>query len=201
MEEGAEHHEEEASQFIPIPEIFYSDLTGKPMINCVSCDKDLLHSNEPYIIEKAFRHYSEYDINNTIFEYIMCMPCAQKVHDSMSKESRQKIEEFFSKMDLLQRGQDLWEQYGNDFDSWTSKCLVNGSDRSEQEEFQLCAQCVGDKLVFSFLPYMLSFKASDEIASLLSQQTLDEYDRFIDDNFGLPPEFKKALKDNPVILV
>ncbi len=198
LEEEGTYQEDQ--MFIPIPEILYSDLTGKPMTNCVSCDRNLLNSSEPYIIEKAFRHYSEYGINNTIFEYIMCMPCAQNVHESMSVESRKKIEEYFAHIDLPRRSQELWEEFGNDFDSWVKKCLVNGSDINQQDEYQLCAQCVGDKVVFSLLPYMLSFDASDEIASLLSAKTLEEYDRFIDDNFGLPPEFKKALKDNPVIL-
>jgi hypothetical protein len=47
---------------------------------------------------------------------------------------------------------------------------------------------------------MLSHEASNEIVELLSPATLDEYNRFVDDFFGLPPEFKKALKDSPVLM-
>ncbi len=200
MEEEPQDEQEIKSRFITIPKIFHSDLTDEPIINCVSCDRDLLHGHEPYVIEKAFRYYPEYDISNTIFEYIMCIPCAQKMHESMSKESMQKIQEYFQRVDLTVRSQKMWEEHGNNFDAWISNCIIKDNPREFQEEYQICAQCIGDKVVFDMLPYMLSFEAANEISDLLSNKTLDEYDRFVDDNFGLPPAFKKALKDSPAVL-
>ena len=195
-----EKDEKQENRLIAIPEIFYSDLTGKMMENCVTCDKNLVDSFEPYVIGKAFRYYPEYDISNTIFEYVMCLPCAQKMHESMSEESMQKIQQYFNQVNLLQRSEEMWEKYGADFDSWVSNCIIKDTPIKGMEEYQLCGQCIGDKLVFDMLPYMLSHEASNEIADLLSNKTLDEYNRFIDDNFGLPPEFKKALKNSPGVL-
>jgi len=200
MEEKPHDEKEFSSRLISIPKIFHSDLTDEPLVNCVSCDRDLLHGQEPYVIEKAFRYYPEYEISNTIFEYIMCIPCAKKMHESMSKESIQKIQAYFQSVDLISRSQEMWKEHGNDFDAWISNCIIKESPRQNQEEYQICAQCIGDKVVFDMLPYMLSFEASDEISGLLSNKTLDEYDRFVDDNFGLPPAFKKALKDSPAVL-
>jgi len=171
------------------------------MSNCVTCDKNLVDSHEPYIVEKAFRYYPEYQIHNTIFEYIMCMPCAQKMHEAMSKESIQRIQQYFSQINLPNRSEKLWAQSGNDFEAWISNCIINNSPRESQEEYQICAQCLGDKMVFDLFPYMISFDASSEMTNLLSAKTLDEYNRFVDENFGLPPEFKKAIKDSPSILI
>jgi hypothetical protein len=192
--------EKKSSRLIPVPEILYSDLTGKIMYRCVSCDKNIVESGEPYVIEKAFRYYPEYNISNTIFEYIMCLPCAQKMQESMSEESMQKIQQYFNQVNLIERSQNMWDEYGNDFESWISNCIIKDSPRTGMEEYQVCGQCIGDKLVFDMLPYVLSHEASNEISDLLSNKTLDEYNRFVDDNFGLPPEFKKALKDSPVLV-
>ena len=94
---------------IPIPKIFHSDLTDSPLENCVTCDRNLLHGHEPYVIEKAFRYYPEYDIHNTIFEYIMCIPCAQKMNASMSEESLQKIQTYFGELDMKARSEKMKE--------------------------------------------------------------------------------------------
>lgn len=199
-----EHSEDQMSSFstpfIPIPKIFYSDLTGQPLSNCVTCDRNLIEGNEPYVIEKAFRYYQEYDIHNTIFEYVMCIPCAQKMNAKMSKVSLGKIQDYFSSLDMAGRRQSLIEKYGADLDGWIDECLIKKTKRANLEEYQICAQCIGDQLVFDVLPYMLSHEASNEIVELLSAETLEEYNRFVDDNFGLPPEFKKALKDSPVLV-
>lgn len=190
---------EKSTRFIPIPDILYADQGTGPMQYCVMCNKDLLHAKEPYIIEKAFRFYPEFQLRNTIFEYIMCMGCAKKMHDSMSEESIRNIRNYFSKIDLQDRSAKLWSADKNNFEAWTSQCLVKGTEKKNLNEYQICAQCIGDQLVFDLLPYMLSFEASEEVSSLLSAKTLGEYNRFIDDYFGLPPEFKKALKEKPVL--
>lgn len=185
---------------IDIPGIFHSDLTGKPIEKCVNCDKNMIESNEPYIIEKAFRYYREFEVTNTIFEYIMCVPCAMEMHASMSEISRQKIQEHMKNIDMHGRSFEMKKNHGNDFNAWIDECIVLKTPRQNLEEYQICAQCIGNKLIFDVLPYMMSHEASDEITSLLSAETLEEYNRFVDDNFGLPPEFKKALKDSPVFV-
>jgi len=200
MENPEDQQPPTSPSFIPIPKIFYSDLTDQPLTNCVTCDRNLIEKHEPYIIEKAFRYYQEYDIHNTIFEYIMCIPCAQKMNASMSKESLEKIQTYFGQLDMIGRKQKLIDEHGTDLDGWIDQCLIKETPRANMEEYQICAQCIGDQLVFDVLPYMLSHEASNEIVELLSAQTLEEYDRFVDDNFGLPPAFKKALKESPVLV-
>ena len=75
-----------------IPEIFHSTGTGKPFSHCVSCNKELLNSDNPYIIEKAIRQYLEYKTTDTIFEYAMCMDCYMKIDQSLSDESKHNLE-------------------------------------------------------------------------------------------------------------
>ena len=51
------------------------------------------------------------------------------------------------------------------------------------------------------MPFIIGDEAMEEMQGLLSQKTQDELDRFVDDNFGLPPELKELLKDKPLVLV
>ena len=187
-----------------MPESLYSDLTGKPMQNCVNCDRNIIETGELYVLEKAFRYYPEYGFHNTIFEYIMCLPCAEEMQKSISQDSQQRIQDYFAKVSPHRDHHMTWQGEEADFEKWTSECMVKGTPKKGMEEYQICATCEGENLVFNYyptpLPYMLSHEASNEIAELLSAETLEEYNRFVDDNFGLPPEFKKALKDSPVLV-
>ena len=78
----------------PIPEEFYSFNTGKPFERCIDCDKYLL-DGEPYMIEKAIRQYPGYSAKDIIFEYAMCVDCAERLKNEMSQESMASIQKFF----------------------------------------------------------------------------------------------------------
>lgn len=189
------------SRLIEIPRIFYSDLTGRPIDTCVSCGVNLIKSAQPYVIEKSFRYYVEYDLTNTIFEYGICMPCALELHKAMSEESLEKIQEYFNQINLPDRSQVLWSKHGNNIEPWISNCIIKDTTSKSLEEYQICAQFIGDKLHFDLLPYMLGIDASNEIANLLSNKTLDEFDRFVDEHFGLPPDIREAIKTSPSVLL
>lgn len=189
------------SRFTEIPRIFYSDLSGNPIDSCVSCGINLIESFLPYVVEKSFRYYAEYDFTNTIFEYGICMPCALEMHKAMSEESLQKIQEYFNQVNLQERSDELWNKHGNNIEPWISKCIIKGTSSKNLEEFQICAQFIGDKLHFDLLPYMLGMDAANEVANLLSNKTLDEFDRFIDEHFGLPPDIREAIKTSPSVLL
>ena len=70
-----------------MPEDFYSDGDDKPFLNCKVCERELNGSGVPYTIEKAYKRTQEGE-DVTLFEVAICIPCAEKQAQKMSKEYR-----------------------------------------------------------------------------------------------------------------
>ncbi|MEQ9440191.1 MAG: hypothetical protein RIG62_14150 [Cyclobacteriaceae bacterium] len=189
-------------EYTDIPPIFHSHNTKAPFEQCISCNRPLLAPNTQYLVEKAFRHYREYNTTDVIFEYAMCLDCADLMRKELSLSSLSRIQEYFDEnVDLHERREKLMKDASLDTSKWLDQCLVTGATTDTLEEYQIYGHFMGDRCVFSFMPYMIGGPAVDEITNLLSAKTLGEIDRFIDENFGLPPELKKPIRDHPIILI
>ena len=81
------------------------------------------------------------------------------------------------------------------------ECLIKGLPKSELTEFQIYAHCQGDKLNLMQMPYMVSSVALDEISQLLSEKTLDQFNGFMNEHLGPPPELAEPLPNRRVILI
>lgn len=183
-----------------IPRIFKRHVTGEYFDRCITCDTYLLDSKVPYLIEKAVRKYPGYEATDIIFEYAMCIDCAGKMRQELSQESLQNIQQYLEqKVNFYDRSEDLEDC--NDPQAWLSHCIITGKQIQTLNEYQILAYCDGKELHFSGMPYMISGEAADEITNLLSNKTIGEMNRFIDENFGLPPELKKSIKDHPVLFI
>lgn len=192
-----------AIHFLDIPKEFHSTLTGSPIDHCIDCDCFLLKDGVEYVVEKAVRYYSEYDLENTIFEYAICMDCAGKMMAAMSEDSMKKIGAYFAEhVDLgLRQFKHSKLEEAPEMEELIGTCILKGTPRAENAEYQICAHCVGDKMLLDHMPYMIGMEAMEEVQALLSPETKKEMDGFVGQNFGLPPEWKKALEDRPVVLV
>nr|WKN36523.1 hypothetical protein K4G66_29615 [Tunicatimonas sp. TK19036] len=189
-------------EYTDIPPVFHSHSTKKPFENCISCNRPLLAPDTQYLVEKAFRHYREFNTTDVIFEYAICLGCAERMRKELSLSSLSRIQEYFDeKVDLHQRREKLMNDSSPDASQWLNECLVTGATADSMDEYQIYGHFMGDRCVFSFMPYMIGGPAVDEITNLLSAKTLGEIDRFIDENFGLPPELKKPIKDHPILLM
>lgn len=195
--------DEEDRFVVDIPEVFRTE-EGELFNECISCGLDVIKSGEPYMIERAMKKYKTWDIENAIFEYAICMKCAEKMRKTLSKESLKRIEQhFMEKANWDDHLTMLNDEEKPSVDDFVNGCIFSGQSRADEklDEYQVFGYCQGDKLLLSRPPFMISHAAADEMSELLSEKTRDEMDGFIDDNFGLPPEWKKALKDRDVILV
>lgn len=187
---------------IDIPKAFYSDETGAPFQECLGCNLNLLDSGTDYLIEKAYRRYPKYGTQDTVFEYAMCFDCVLKIQEAMSAESTQRVRAYFDQhVDLFARDEALGNKDVVNIKDWLSNCMVKGQPVSAMTEYQIYGHCVGGKLQMTMLPYAIGGEAIDEISNLLSNKTIDEIDGFMDEHFGLPPELRKLLLDNNVLLV
>lgn len=181
-----------------IPKEFWSDLTNKPFENCISCECELLGGEVEYVIEKAMQSTEVEGIVSTIFEYAMCLPCAEKLRKQLSSQSLRNINQFYQdKIDFANRRTKLLNNEPNITD-WVGECIVNKRVIKPGEEYQIYGQCIGEHFLFVDMPFMLSGEAIDEMVELISDETMDELNDFMNNLTSGPPEFKELLETGGV---
>jgi hypothetical protein len=157
---------------VPIPSCFYSTELGTPFKTCTMCSAALINNETNYFIEKYYRNH------NVAFEYAICEHCKNSMSEGISNESLHNMSQYFiENIDILSRIQ-LLENFDNSIVPWLEKCVFKDIQRSECSEYQLAAQCRGDQLIVSFLPFMVSIQATEEIQTIISRETKENFDRF-----------------------
>lgn len=184
---------------VPIPETFYSVETGEPISSCLVCEKPLLDGSTEYLIEKGYRSYEDYDVEETVFGYAMCVDCHLRIRHSFSELSMQRCQSFMAEaIDVRERATSLLDAESINPSRWTDHCVVHDTPRDELNEYQLLAHCQGDELVLTHLPMLLGGDAVEELTNRLSNETIDELGGFRDEYFGVPPELQRDLQ-GPVL--
>lgn len=177
-----------------IPALLHNEDEKKPHQNCRICNKDLMNG-EMYAIQKVFKNYPEQEEAQVLFDFAMCQQCMTEARAELSLESRMRIDQFM--MDgmhsLESSGEDPESRFAN------KQCTISGKNLSESQEYQVMAVCEGNQLIES--PICLSDEVLEHIQELLSEKSRDELNRFTENNFGWPPELKKALQDGDLVLL
>jgi hypothetical protein len=189
-------------EFEPIPPEFHSLASGQPFQTCLTCEKKLLQGGVNYLVEKAVRHYPQTRAQDVILEYALCLTCAGQLREELSQESKARIEAFFTeRVDLVARREALLSlPEPLRLENWLSHCLITGTPRSACTEYQIYAQCSGPDLLYTYMPYFICQEAMEEMQELISPQTRQILDDFMDTHFGLPPELRALLQDRLVLL-
>lgn len=186
--------EREEQEGLPIPEIFKNSDTKGPMTNCIQCDHDLTLGDRYYMIEKIFKRYPALDRTEVLFEYAICSQCYEKMKESMSTESMMNLSGYMMEHTDFNAMQQRIEEHPDDPEKWLTHCMIKGTDRATMNEYQMGACFKGDRLVTNFMPpFMIGEQAMEEMNELLSKETKDEMDGFMDEHFGIPPELRKDL--------
>ena len=173
--------------YTEIPEIFHSFHNEGPFTRCIECDRNLLEDDCEYVIEKAIRNYPDYQTSDTIFDYAICMDCAEKIHQELSKESTQNIQKFFSeRLDIGRRSQRIEQANGN-VGQLIANCMITDEPKNTSREYQVFAHCKGNRINMSNPPYMLSGEVLAELAELLSEKTRDDLNGFFNKHFSPDP--------------
>ncbi|MDG1897962.1 MAG: hypothetical protein P8J37_23925 [Fuerstiella sp.] len=187
--------------FAPVPELFWSEYTGAPFFKCVDCEVPLIESNV-YVIQKR------YVAGEAVFEMAMCERCRDKLTQEYSEETRGNItaymKEQFQKSAVAGlddvEGPQVIEvreiENAEDGDAMLQQCiehcLVCGTERSKCHRYSLAGLCRDNEIVaqvtpISQTPLMVCEKCELGMADLVSQQTRDSWDRFVEENFDCPP--------------
>jgi hypothetical protein len=185
------------TRYIEIPKILFSTQNDAPFDRCIHCGRNLLASNQLYLIEKVFRG------TEPIIEMAMCVDCREgQCGEGMSAESAAAIRNHFdAKVDITHRIKLMSEvNHVDSIDPWIERCLLSDQPRELFNEYQVVAICRGDKIQRDFFPAFLSGPAMEEVSELLSEKTRDWMDDYIGSNFGMPSEFCEPPSFTPLLL-
>jgi len=179
-----------------IPDSFHSFDTDKPFTNCIDCGIDLQNTGVPYFIEKAYKRYKGFSAHDVIYEFAMCLQCAEKMKNEISTESQARMQQFIQENVDSKKRYGMMQEYNPHTDSsmWLNSCMITNEPIDEQEEYVIYGFFRGDRMIVADFPYALGASAMDEIGELLSEKTLGEIDDFMGNHFSGPPEVNELLK-------
>ena len=181
-----------------IPKEFYSFETNQPFERCIECNKYLLDNDTEYIIEKAVRNYEGYKATDTVFDYAICMDCAEKMRNEISQESWHQMMTYFQQnIDLAYR---MEMQHLSPNESLKS-CMIKKTKMEECSEYQIYAHCKGNQLNMDNPPYLLSGEVIEELLPLLSDETIDEMNGFMNKHFSPDPSLMEPTTPPSLILL
>lgn len=152
----------------PVPREFHSEYEGRPFRNCSHCGEPLAAFSN-YQINKAWRN------NECVFEYVFCEECRERMLESFSLESKQRL--------MQHQEKHLRDVHG------TAECAFCGSSRAgtAMQDYIVTALCSGEHLLDSI---MICEPCQLITHELLSDQTRDVRRRFFEDLPGIPPDWE-----------
>jgi hypothetical protein len=178
------------NELVEIPEVFYSFESNQPFTQCIECEK-ALDENTDYVIEKAFKRYSGFSAVDTIFDYAMCMSCALHLRESLSMDSRKKMDEYF--LPHFHKLHQRSVPHAINIDVALSSCLITETRLEDINEYQIYAFCRGNKLNTAVSPYMISEAAVEQMLPLLSNETTDFLNGYFDKHFSPDPSMLEPM--------
>lgn len=168
-----------------IPETFYAFETQQPFTHCIECGVDLVSLTTPYFVEKAFRKYPGYKAHDVVYEFAMCLDCANSMRKQLSKDSLKAMESYMQDY-LLSRTEEPVE-------NGLETCLVTKKPIDKEEEYIIYGVFQGNEMMVADFPYAIGKDAMDQLSDLLSNQTLDFMNDFSGKHFMGPPEVNEIL--------
>ena len=169
-----------------IPTSFYSFETKQPFDRCIECNKYLLEEGTEYLVEKAIKNYDGYDAQDVIFDYAICLDCAEKMRKQISKESWQSMMNYFQQNMNITDRLELSQSHP---DENIKKCMIKKTTVEDCREYQIFAHCNGRHLNMQNPPYMISGAVMEELMPLLPDKTVDEMNGFFNKHFSPDPSF------------
>ncbi|WP_421763772.1 hypothetical protein [Ekhidna sp.] len=180
-----------------IPKEFYSFETDAPFERCIECEKYLLDNETEYIIEKAVKNYEGYSAKDVVFDYAICMDCADVMRKEISKESWQSMMNYFQEnMDVMTR----LEMQERSPEENLRSCMIKKTGIDDCREYQIYAHCKGAKLNLENPPYMISGEVMEELLPLLSNKTIDDMNGFMNKHFTPDPSLMEPTPPRLILL-
>ena len=189
--------------FAPIPRPLWSEYSGVPFVRCIDCEVPLLEANA-YLIQKKFV------AGEAIFEMAMCERCRDRMAQAYSEETRRNIIAYMAEQFCRNAAADTEGDEGEEprvveiseiedpeegarmLRRCLDYCLMCGTERKKCHRYSLAGLCRDNEVVaqvtpVSQTPVMVCDKCEQGMDNLISQQTRDSWDRFVEEHFDGPP--------------
>ncbi len=176
-------------QQVPIPQPFQSIYLEGLFTHCVDCECDLLDSNIPYTVVKHVVG------QEPVFEMALCLECAANLRSQYSVETQQRLNEFLEQAQRREPSP-VPDDQDDDF-TWEdgiAACFSCGKPRQDCRRYELAGVCLNEDLLVQAptdlgftTPFLLCDDCNEQISKLISRQTRDAWDRFMEDHFDSPP--------------
>jgi len=115
-----------------------------------------LEEETEYLIEKAIRTYDGFEAKDVIFDYAICMDCADQMRKEISKDSWNSMMVYFQEnIDITMR----LEMSNQSPEENIKRCMIKQTSAEHSREYQVLVQCKGKKYNMQNPPYMISVEA------------------------------------------
>jgi hypothetical protein len=118
------------------------------------------------------------------------------MNEKMSSASMMNLQQYFSGNEAfiakVNHHNNHWQE--TEGSPLEDNCALTGEHKSTLEEYMIYGHFKGDQMIRSTMPFLLSGKVMDDVADLLSDETIDELDDFMGEYFGGPPELEELWK-------
>lgn len=154
----------------PIPEVLHSFYEDRPFVSCTRCGESLIDFEEGYRISKNFNK------DEVIIEYALCMPCLVGMLNEASEESKERLAKF--------QEERYREVSGFEECSLCDKQL----DEVKDKEYGLVGMCHHENM---FDNAMICYGCMEDMAAIMSEETRRTWDKFREENFpGVPSDLE-----------
>lgn len=168
-------------------------------MRCIDCDCALFDSETVYSVIKHIVG------EETVFEMAICMDCSARMREQYSEETSRNLHAFIETklrekmMQTMDRGAknskgDLEEEVEFTVSDGLVACAFCGKPRQDCHRFEIVGLFFEDEIVLesghgiSFSsPMMLCQECNSQVSKLISKQTRETWDRFVEDHFDGPP--------------
>lgn len=177
-----------------LPKFFYNFDTNAPFTHCLVCHESL-DLKGVYAVEKVMKHNRVLNSDEIVFEYAMCMDCAEDLQSEISKESMQAIAALYEEysLNLATKLEYLHETEKYSLESWLERCSFTGKEIRLCDEYQVSAIIEDGKLVYDHSPMVVSDVFIELLQERLSEKTKGFFNDFRDKHFDLDPDLKDLI--------
>lgn len=180
-----------------VPREFHSAYSEAPFTECIDCGCRLNDSEEPYVIVKSFVGAE------AVFEMAICTTCARKMREQYSQQTKQNLEAYlnqhleFDRQFLMPSEEEDNLDLAGLISKRISSCAICTKPQSDCHRFEIVGQFLPEKLLRHFpeelrhattaMAMMMCDDCNSKMSELISQQTRDSWNRFVEDHFDGPP--------------
>lgn len=177
-----------------IPDQFRQRFDKALFDNCTICRRKF-SDNQGYVINKIYQN------GECIYEVTYCTDCQQTLRNTFSAQSKKSIREFFPN-DVAQYVKRMLIMLagGNKSEFLTRYCIKCKADKNDTPNYHEYAYCEGAQIMYGDYPYMICESCVLQLYNMMSNETRQAYHRFMDEHFGLPPDFYSKKVEEKLIL-